>query len=300
MMQFDDFKTGLARPSRRDLFLLTAVAGVVFASGLPGHAFATGAEDFYFVQLSDLHWGFADPKVNPETKASLENAIAAINAASPQPDFIVFTGDLTHMTKDPVERRRRMVELKTILATLKTRKHVYLAGEHDAMADFGTAFKENFGVLHQSFDHKGVHFITLDNVSDPSGTLGDTQLAWMEADLKGRDPQAPLVVLMHRPLFDLKKDWDWFTGDGAKAIALLEPFRNATVFYGHIHQESRHVTGNVTHIAARSAMCPLPAPGSQPKKAPLPWNAAATDHGIGWRGIEAENGMLEIEDHPTA
>jgi hypothetical protein len=37
-----------------------------------------------------------------------------------------------------------------------------------------------------------------------------------------------------------------------------------------------------------------------PKKAPLPWNAGAADHGIGWRGIERAQAMFEIEDHPTA
>jgi 3',5'-cyclic AMP phosphodiesterase CpdA len=288
------------QPSRRDLLRLSALAGVVFASGLPGYAWAAGAGDFYFVQLSDLHWGFADPKVNPDPKASLERAIAAVNAMNPQPDFIVFTGDLTHMTKDAAERRKRMAEVKAMLAGLKTQKHVYLAGEHDAMADFGAAFQQVFGPLHQSFDHKGLHFITLDNVSDPRGVIGEAQLAWLAADLQGRDPAAPIVVLTHRPLFDLKPDWDWHTADGGKALALLQPFRNVTVFYGHVHQENRHMTGNITHLAARSAMYPLPAPGAQPKKAPLPWDAAAKDHGIGWRGIATAEGMIEATDYPTA
>src|SRR3954463_15124375 len=82
--------------SRRDLLRIAAVGGLVFASSLPGARARAADPDFYFVQLSDLHWGFADPKANPDPKGSLEKAIAAINAASPQPDFIVFTGDLTH------------------------------------------------------------------------------------------------------------------------------------------------------------------------------------------------------------
>src|SRR3982750_1008527 len=117
--------------SRRDLLRIAAFGGIVFATGLPGFRAGAANPDFYFVQLSDLHWGFADPKVNPDTKASLEKAIAAINAASPQPDFIVFTGDLTHMTKDPVERRKRMTEVKAMLGSLTTKTHVTLAGEHD-------------------------------------------------------------------------------------------------------------------------------------------------------------------------
>jgi hypothetical protein len=285
--------------SRRDLLRIAAFGGIAFASGLPGFTARAGAPDFYFVQLSDLHWGFADPKVNPDTKASLEKAIAAINAASPQPDFIVFTGDLTHMTKDPVERRKRMTEVKAMLGTLTTKTHVTLAGEHDAGGDRGAAFQEVFGKLNQSFDHKGIHFVALDNASDPKGAIGTAQLEWLAADLKAHDADTPLVVLAHRPLFDLKRDWDWFTPDGAEAVALLRPFRNVTVFYGHVHQEITHPDGNVLHVSARSAMYPLPAPGAQPKKAPLPWNAAAQDHGIGWRQVETAT-PIRFDDHPTA
>ena len=42
-----------------------------------------------------------------------------------------------------------------------------MPGEHDAGLDEGKAFKEFFGKTHYSFDYKGVHFIVLDNVSDP-------------------------------------------------------------------------------------------------------------------------------------
>ena len=285
--------------SRRDLMRIAALGGVVLASGLPGFAANAASQDFYFVQLSDLHWGFADPKVNPDTKASLEKAIAAINAANPQPDFIVFTGDLTHMTKDPQERRKRMTEVKAMLGGLSTQTHITLAGEHDAGGDRGAAFQEVFGALQQSFDHKGFHFIALDNASDPKGALGAEQLAWLAADLKTQSVETPIVVLAHRPLFDLKREWDWFTPDGAAATALLQPFRNVTVFYGHVHQEITHRDGNLLHVSARSAMYPLPAPGSQPKKAPLPWDPAAQDHGIGWRGVETGE-PVRFDDHPTA
>lgn len=283
--------------NRRDLMRLAAVGGVMFASRLSARSAAAAAmDDFYFVQLSDLHWGFADPKVNPDPRATLEKAIGAVNAATQQPDFIVFTGDLTHKTEDAAERRRRMAEVRAMLGTLKVTRHVYLSGEHDAAADRGAAFQEIFGALHQSFDHKGLHFIALDNTSDPAGALGKDQLDWLAADLKGRDPAQSIVAFAHRPLFDLKADWDWTTKDGAEAIALFAPFAKVTVFYGHIHQTNTHETGHISHVAARSVMYPLPAPGAAPKKAPLPWDGAASDHGIGWREIGAERGALEIDD----
>lgn len=52
-----------------------------------------------------------------------------------------------------------------------------MPGEHDASLDAGEAYREFFGAPHYTFDHKGVHFIVLDNVSDPGARLGDAQLA---------------------------------------------------------------------------------------------------------------------------
>jgi 3',5'-cyclic AMP phosphodiesterase CpdA len=285
--------------TRRDAFKLAGIgAGVAFASRLVPKA-ALASDDFYFVQLSDTHWGFQDPKANPNPRASLESAVAAVTSLGKAPDFVVFTGDLTHKTDDGAERRKRMGEFKEIIRPMSGLRTIFLPGEHDAMADQGAAFKENFGVTHQSFDHKGIHFVTLDNVSQPKGGVGAEQLAWLAHDLSSLDHDQPVVVFTHRPLWDLKPDWDWFTPDGGQVIDLLAPFKSATVFYGHIHQENHHQTGNVTHISARSALYPLPAPGSQPQKAPLPWNASAKDHGIGWRMVELSGPKVETEEHPT-
>jgi len=284
--------------TRREALRLAAIGGgFVFASRL---ANAVQAEDdFYFVQLSDTHWGFQDPTVNPDPRASLEAAVTAIMSLNVSPDFVVFTGDLTHKTADGIERRRRMAEFKEIIRPLSALRTIFLPGEHDAAPDEGQAFKENFGATHQSFDHKGIHFLTLDNVSDPKGLVGEDQLAWLESDLKSIDQEQPIVIFTHRPLWDLKPDWDWFTGDGDRVLDLLSPFKRATIFYGHIHQENHHITGNVSHISARSALYPLPAPGSQPKKAPLPWNPLAQDHGIGWRQVEVDGVSVSTKDHPT-
>ncbi|MDF6720235.1 hypothetical protein NLR06_25460, partial [Escherichia coli] len=79
--------------------------------------------------------------------------------------------------------------------------------------------------------------------------------------------------------------WDWATRDGQQVIDLLMPHPNVTVFYGHIHQEHHHMTGHIAHHSARSLMFPLPAPGSQAKRNPIPWEAAAPYRGLGWRSI---------------
>jgi Calcineurin-like phosphoesterase len=278
---------------RRDFLALTAVGGgAVFASGLAGCASpatsaAGGHKDFYFVQLSDIHWGYQGP-ANPDASVTLRKAVATVNALEAQPEFIVFTGDLTHTTDDPVERRRRLAEFKSIVADLRVKTVRFMPGEHDASLDRGAAYKEFFGETFYAFDHQGVHFIAIDNVCDPGAKIGDEQLAWLRADLAVRDKKAPIVVFTHRPLFDLAPKWDWATRDGAQAVELLMPFSNATVFYGHIHQEHHQMTGHIAHHSAKSLIFPLPAPGSQDKRTPLPWDAGAPYKGLGFREVQAE------------
>jgi hypothetical protein len=276
---------------RRQFLKLTGLGGVVFASGLSGWASAakkSEQDEFYFVQLSDTHWGFDGPKVNPEAANTLKKAVAAVNALEQAPDFVVFTGDLTHTTDDAKLRRARMAEFRDIVSALKIKEVRFMAGEHDAALDRGEAYQEFFGKLNYTFDHKGVHFIVLDNVSDPGASLGEAQLAWLKQDLKQMRQDAPIVVLTHRPLFDLYPQWDWATRDGAAAIELLMPYKNVTVFYGHIHQEHHHQTGHIAHHAAQSLIFPLPAPGSVPKRAPLPWDPEHPYKGVGFRSVEAD------------
>ncbi|MBV8469010.1 MAG: metallophosphoesterase [Burkholderiaceae bacterium] len=283
---------------RRDFLTLTALGGgAVFASGLSGCAqmgpkgtYASNS-DFLFLQLSDTHWGYQGP-ANLDAGGTLPKAVAAVNQLQgrlKQPaDFIMFTGDLTHTTDDPVERRRRLAEFKGIVADLKVPHVYFMPGEHDAALDGGAAFREYFGESRYVFDHKGIHFIVLDNVSQPGATIGEEQLAWLAADLAGRDKQAPIVVFTHRPLFDLAPKWDWATRDGAQALALLNSFANVTVFYGHIHQEHHHMTGQIAHHSAKSLIFALPQPGSQPNRTPQAWDASAPYKGLGWREVDAE------------
>jgi hypothetical protein len=300
------------RLDRRDFMRLAGLGtvGVVFASALPGvataqtHGGAAGAqmhgEDFFFLQLSDTHWGFEGPP-NPDAKGTLKKAIRSINALAQRPDFIVFTGDLTHTTDDPGERRRRMSEFRQIVSELEAKSLRFMPGEHDASLDGGKAYQELFGATHYSFDHKGIHFIALDNVSDPHASLGEEQLGWLAKDLSAQKADAPIVVFTHRPLFDLAPEWDWATRDGAKAVELLMPYKNVTVFYGHIHQEHHHMTGHIAHHAARSLMFPLPAPHSQPKRTPLPWDPAQPYKGLGFRGVEAGAGEARyaVTEYPV-
>jgi predicted phosphodiesterase len=278
---------------RRDFLKLASIGSVIFASGLDklgnltNMAFAA-EDEFFFIQLSDTHWGFANPAVNPDSAGTLKKAVEAVNSLEVQPDFIMFTGDLTHVTDDDKDRRKRLSGFRDIIKELKVKKVRFMPGEHDAGLDEGEAFKEFFGKTHYAFDHKRVHFIILDNVSDPRSAIGEEQLQWLSDDLKKQKKDSRIVVFTHRPLFDLYPDWDWYTRDGAKAIEMLMPYSNVTVFYGHIHQEHHQKTGDIAHHAAKGLMFPLPAPGSVPVKNPIPWDANQPYKGLGFRSVEAK------------
>lgn len=270
---------------RRHFLQLAGLGGAVWVSGCAAPS-ASPSNDFYFVQLSDSHWGFEGPAQNPDPRGTLPKALAAVDALPEPPDFVIFTGDLTHTTDDPRERRKRLGEVKAMVAGLKVKDLRFIPGEHDASLDKGRAFQEFFGPTHYVFDHKGVHFIVLDNVSDPAARLGDEQLAWLADDLAKQPADARIVVFAHRPLFDLYPQWDWATRDGAKAIELLMPHPDVTVFYGHIHQEHHHMTGHIGHHAATGLMFALPPPGSRPKRVPVDWDASAPYRGLGWREVQ--------------
>jgi len=102
-------------------------------------------------------------------------------------------------------------------------------------------------------------------------------------------------VLAHRPLFDLHPQWDWATRDGAKALELLKPFANTTVFYGHIHHEHHQTVDGIGHHAATSLIFPLPPAGSQPRRAPVAWDPNAPFKGLGFRGIAAKAGTPALQ-----
>jgi 3',5'-cyclic AMP phosphodiesterase CpdA len=268
--------------------LLLACLGLLL--GLTGGLFAqdTDTSTVFFVQVSDTHWGFSNPNINPDFAGTLKKGIAEINALQINPDFLIFTGDETHTTADPAVRRQRMAQFKEIISGLKVKNIKFIPGEHDAALDNAQAYKEFFGDTHYTFDIKGVHFVALDNVSTPDGSLGDAQLQWLAEVLNSFDKNSQLIVFAHRPLIDVYPAWDWQTRDAAQALALLKPFRNVKLFYGHIHQERVDSQDGFTQYAAPGMMFPLPAPGSVASPNPVAWDAAHPYRGLGFRTVSLD------------
>jgi len=206
---------------------------------------------FSFVQLSDSHVGFNRPPDPLGTKA-LERAVELVNQLPQKADLVLFTGDLTHDSEDKDVHARRMKQFIEISSHLNTDKITHVPGEHDAGLDGGALYRDFLKETYYSFDHRGVHFIALDNVSLAKPAVGPEQLAWLKKDLAKFPHSAPIVVFTHRPLFDLKPEWEWFTSDGDDVMNALAPYENVTVLYGYIHRDHEHQQGHVYHYAARS------------------------------------------------
>jgi 3',5'-cyclic AMP phosphodiesterase CpdA len=257
---------------------------------------------FSFVQLSDAHVGFNGPPDPLGTKA-FERAVDMINALPQRPDLVLFTGDLTHDTEERDVHVQRMKQFQEISKKINVPMIKCVPGEHDAGLDNGVLYREFLGESYYSFDHRGVHFVALDNVSRAKPEVGAEQLGWLKKDLARFSKTAPIVVFTHRPLFDLRPDWEWFTSDGDDVMNVLSPYDNVTVLYGHIHRDDEHTTGAVHHYAARSLIFAFPDPTGVvgPRKA-LPFDKDHPFKNLGIRTV-AFNGKpqpgassLSIED----
>ena len=226
---------------------------------------------FSFIQLSDSHVGFNGPPDPLGTKA-FERAVDMVAQLPQRPDLVLFTGDLTHDSEDKDIHSRRMKLFQEISKRMNVPVIKHVPGEHDAGLDGGALYRDIFGETYYSFDHRGVHFVALDNVSRAKPEIGPEQLAWLKKDLARFHKSAPIVVFTHRPLFDLRPDWEWFTSDGDDVMNVLSAFENVTVLYGHIHRDDEHQVGHIHHYAARSLIFAFPDPEKTVDKKPNPFD----------------------------
>jgi 3',5'-cyclic-AMP phosphodiesterase len=240
-------------------------------SKLPAGA-ATSAAQLSFVQISDSHMGFNKP-ANPDVVGTLKTAVDKINALATPPEFLLHTGDISHLSKpeefDTVDQVLRSASAKNVF---------FVPGEHDVLDDDGRQYLERYGKTAKgggwyTFDQKGVHFIGLVNVMNLKagglGTLGNEQLAWLRDDVSHLKQSTPIVVFAHIPLWSVYPEWGWGTEDSGQALAYLKKFGSVTVLNGHIHQTMQKVEGNVTFHTAASTAFPQPAPGAADSPGPM-------------------------------
>ena len=252
--------------------LVWAMQGGILRSQVFGKDAPIDSADFTFVQISDSHIGFTK-EPNKDVVGTLQQTIARINQMPKQPDLLLHTGDLSHLSKP--------AEFDTLAQSLKSARageQFFVPGEHDVFSDDGKEYLARYGNHSKgngwySFDHKGVHFIGLVNVMNLKagglGQIGQEQLKWLADDLAGRGSSTPIVAFAHVPLWTVYEKWGWGTDDSAAAMSLLKRFGSVTVLNGHIHQILQKVEGNVTFHTARSTAFPQPEPGKAESPGPI-------------------------------
>lgn len=286
--------------------VLWTISGGVARAASTGQAISTHGKTLAFAQISDTHVGF-DKAANPDVLGTFGDAIARIKAMLVKPDFVIHTGDITHLSKpdqfDVADQMMKTLNLPVF----------YTPGEHDTLDEGnGKLFLErhgqgSWGTGWRSFDVGGVHFVGLVNTvglnADGRGRLGDAQIQWLAKDVAGLSASTPIVVYAHMPLFDAYAPWGWGTSDAAPAMASLRRFGSVTVLNGHIHQVITKVEGDITFHTARSTAYPQAAAGT-PGASPGPLKVPAEQlHGVlGVREVRRiqARGPLAVADQTLA
>lgn len=145
-------------------------------------------KSIFFAQISDSHIGFAKD-ANKNVTATLQEAVAKLNALPQNPAFVLHTGDITQLAK-PEE----FDTANEVLKSVNSPRVFYVPGEHDVATDNGASYLQRYGKGTNgggwySFDHSGVHFIGLVNVLNLKagglGSLGAEQIARLKKDVSG-------------------------------------------------------------------------------------------------------------------
>jgi 3',5'-cyclic AMP phosphodiesterase CpdA len=312
--------------SRRAMLKAGVAAGVLPMSVVK-LAFADPAQSFTFGYISDSHiQHIKGTKFVRNWDKGLIRSVAECNLLEPKPDFVFFGGDLGQLGK-----KEELDHGAEMLSALKYKTH-YVMGEHDYYLDLGEYWSKLFGPHQYSFDHKGVHFVTLNSVltyddwtfkrwptaeqrmaemaglDNPNGSpfmVGEKQRAWLKADLDKVSKDTPVVVLSHSPLQKIYKNWNFWTEDADEVQALLKPFKQVNVIYGHVHQIQYNQIGNISFNSVMATAWPWPYPATyaQASSQQLPVLTVPMNRGdpfherdaTGWQFIDVNSGRVAMQ-----
>ncbi len=192
---------------------------------------------FYFVQITDTHFGDANHY------ARVEKAVEMINELPMDIKCVVHTGDVTsdNITQDSIVTRGLAV-----LSELKAPIH-YVAGNHDILhTDLEASrsqFEKYFGPLLSVREYGGVQFVTLFTEPIARGyTLeGYDPLTELEEILSNNKPS---IVFHHSPSpddFYMNAMHDSWEKEGQEQwLELLNKYNVKAVMAGHYHRDEVH------------------------------------------------------------
>ena len=288
-------------------------------------AFADSRRNFTFAYISDAHiQHIVGTDFVRNWDRGLIRAVAETNMLVPRPDFVVFGGDLAQLGK-----KEELDHGAEMLSKLDYKTYCVM-GEHDYYLDLGAYWSKLYGDHYYSWDHKGVHFVTLNSIltyddwtfdrwptdvqrmnemaglDNPNGSpfmVGEKQREWLRKDLKKVKKDTPIVVFSHSPIQKIYKGWNFWTEDAEDIQALLKPYDDVTVVYGHVHQIQYNQIGNISFHAVMATAWPWPYPESYAQadqhmpKLTVPMNRADPffeRDATGWQLIDVASGRVAM------
>lgn len=268
-----------------------AVVGGEVISHVAGAAQVPDRTALRFAQVSDSHIGFSGA-ANPDVIGSFSRAINQINNLGYVPDFVIHTGDLTHLATP-----EQFDQVKQMMSGLPTPHIFTVPGEHDSVDDAGQKYRRAFGAGTRgdgwySFDIAGVHVIALVNTLNLKklGHLGVEQLDFIAKDVAPLPSDTPIIVFSHIPLFAMYPVWGWGTDDATEALSHLRRFSSVTCLNGHVHQLFSKTEGNVTFYSGTTTAYPLPHPGDGPAPKAVTLPAVKLGEALGIREVSYARG----------
>lgn len=199
---------------------------------------------FYFVQLTDTHFGDLD---NIERT---EKCVNSINQLPMQIECVVHTGDIT---MEKFEDKETISAGKSVLEKLNIPMH-FLPGNHDILPEklqpTTNAYRKQFGDLYSKAEYNGVIFLfvyTEPLVKNFKVDHIDT-LKWLETSLKDAKGK-PVIIFHHTPsvkdFYNNKFRDSWPSDMQAKWQKLISSYNVKAVMAGHYHRDEFHWLGDV-------------------------------------------------------
>ena len=236
----------------------------------------TGEDEFSFAFLTDIH-------LLPErgAEAGFQCAIKEVNKL--QPDFVITGGDLVmDVLNQSYGRSDSLYNLYTELSG-KFEMTVYnTMGNHENYGwqrneegieqhpEYGKRmFEQRIGPRYYSFDHKGWHFIILDDVylKEPgvyAGRVDDEQMAWIIKDLDQVEEATPIAISVHIPFItsasQISRGGMSANNEGIVAsnsldvLKLFSEYNLRLVLQGHLHFLEDIYVQNQVHFITGGAV----------------------------------------------
>jgi 3',5'-cyclic AMP phosphodiesterase CpdA len=205
-----------------------------------------GAETdgFYFVQISDTHWGARDGV------SLTRRAVALINALPVRVECVVHTGDIL---ADNVEKEAVVREGLAALDPLKVPIH-FVPGNHDILASnprkTSEAYQSAFGPVASVAEYRGVVFIFLftEPLRSDYRLPGYDPMPWLTAQLKAAAGK-PVLLFYHAPqVADFHHNQfypGWSDKTRLKWEKLLTGGSVKAIITGHFHRDELHWVGDI-------------------------------------------------------